>query len=320
MYLIQHYSPKNIDDFIINTSLKKLLNTLITLDNIKLLFIGDNSSGKTTIINLLISAYYNIHIDTRIVQQNIYKINSLNEQGITCFRPNLKTFCQTNSMIKGKKKIVIIDDMDNLNQQNQQILRNCIDKYDHKIHFIFSCVNIQKILDNIQSRITLIKLDKLDNQQLFDFFKNIISTEQIKICDDDISFIIKISNYNMNIIYNNLQKLLLLKRDIDRKDILHNCTTINFDIFEQFTKKIFNNDTIKSTNILYDLFENGYSVNDILENYFDFVKITDIIPEFDKFKYFKVICKFITYFYTIHEDKCELFLFVNQLIKTQNLI
>ena len=66
-------------------------------------------------------------------------INNLKEQGIQYFRNEMKTFCQSHSSIHGKKKLVIIDDIDTINEQSQQVFRNYIDKYKHNIHFISVC-------------------------------------------------------------------------------------------------------------------------------------------------------------------------------------
>ena len=48
--------------------------------------------------------------------------------------------------IKNKKKIVVLDDIDIINEQSQQVFRNCIDKFSHNVHFISSCSNTQKVI------------------------------------------------------------------------------------------------------------------------------------------------------------------------------
>ncbi len=54
---------------------------------------------------------------------------------------------------------------------------------------------------------------------------------------------------------------------------------------------------------------------DILDNYFYFIKITNIIPENIKYKIIKIICKYISIFHNIHEYDIELAFFTNELIK-----
>ena len=66
---------------------------------------------------------------------------------------------------------------------------------------------------------------------------------------------------------------------------------------------------------MYKFFDKGYSVMDILDSYFLFVKTTNMLTETEKYKIIPVICKYITMFYDIHEDEIELALFTNNLIE-----
>ena len=63
---------------------------------------------------------------------------------------------------------------------------------------------------------------------------------------------------------------------------------------------------------LYKLYEKGYSVADILESYFNFIKISSIDDSI-KFEIIKVTCKYIVIFHNNHEDEIELSFFVNEL-------
>ena len=54
---------------------------------------------------------------------------------------------------------------------------------------------------------------------------------------------------------------------------------------------------------------------DILDNYFVFVKQTDMLTEDEKYNIIPYICKYITVFHDIHEDEIELALFTNNLFK-----
>ena len=47
---------------------------------------------------------------------NVLHINSLKEQGIHYYRNEVKIFCQTASSFINKKKIVVLDDLDLINE------------------------------------------------------------------------------------------------------------------------------------------------------------------------------------------------------------
>ena len=154
---LNKYQPLYFKDFESDDEMIDILSTLIKMNNLNILFIGDIGSGKTTFLNASIKEYYKGYTDKQY-QDNILHINSLKEQGINYYRNDVKTFCQTCSSIKNKKKIIVLDDIDVINEQSQQVFRNCIDKYSHNVHFIASCCNTQKIIDSIQSRLSIVKI------------------------------------------------------------------------------------------------------------------------------------------------------------------
>ena len=152
---LKKYKPKFYKDFIIDKEYIHLLKTLIKMDTLNILLIGNTSCGKSSLLDATIREYYNVD---KIPKNNVLYINNLQEQGISYYRTEVKTFCQTPSMISGKKKFIVLDDIDTINEQSQQVFRNCIDKYSHNVNFIASCCNTQKVVESIQSRITLIKV------------------------------------------------------------------------------------------------------------------------------------------------------------------
>ena len=151
---IYKYKPERFKDFQIDNDIITILNTMISMNNLNILFVGDSGSGKTSLVNALMKEYYG----DISYSDDILIINSLKEQGIHYYRTDVKTFCQTRCSIPNKKKIVVLDDIDNINEQSQQVFRNCIDKYSNNVHFISSCSNVQKVIDSLQSRQIIIKM------------------------------------------------------------------------------------------------------------------------------------------------------------------
>ena len=241
------------------------------------------------------------------------EINSLKEQGIQYYRTEVKTFCQTRCSIPNKKKIVILDDIDNINEQSQQVFRNCIDKYQNNVHFISSCSNIQKVIDSLQSRNIIIKLKQLTYPQISNILEKIKIKENISIDTDAQEFIISVCNGSIRILLNYLEKFKILDQPITYELANNICTNISFVIFNNYTNYIINNELTKAIDTLYNLFDKGYSVMDIYDNYLLFIKSTTLINETQKYEIIKLLCKYITIFHNIHEDEIELALFTNNL-------
>ena len=165
---LKKYQPKRYNEFVIDKEYIQLLKTLINMNNLNILLIGDSGTGKTSIIEATIREYYQLD---KIPKNDVLYINSLQEQGISYYRNEVKTFCQTASSISGKKKFILLDDIDLINDQSQQVFRNCIDKYSHNVHFLSSCSNIQKVIDSIQSRKIIIKIKPITHDNLYKIYE-----------------------------------------------------------------------------------------------------------------------------------------------------
>jgi len=311
---LNKYQPLYFKDFETDNEIIDILYTLINMNNLNILFIGDIGSGKTTFLNASIREYYKDYTYQQY-SSNILHINSLKEQGINYYRNDVKTFCQTCSSIKGKKKIIVLDDIDIINEQSQQVFRNCIDKYSHNVHFITSCSNSQKVIESLQSRLIIIKIKPLQKENLDKIMKKIVCNENIVITEDATSFILNICNNNAKILINYMEKFKLLNQSVDLELATNICTNISFLTFEEYTRFLQQNNLKDAVKLLYSIYDKGYSVMDILDNYFLFVKITTSLSETQKYDIIPLICKYITVFHNIHEDEIELALFSNNLFQ-----
>ena len=304
------YKPLFFKDFEMDPEITNILNTMISMNNLNILFIGDSGSGKTCLINAIMREYYgNISYS-----DDVMTINSLKEQGIQYYRTDVKTFCQTRCSIPGKKKIVVLDDIDNINEQSQQVFRNCIDKYNNNLHFISSCSNVQKVIDTLQSRMIIIKLKPLTISNLDNILQKVKTLENIELDKNTDQFVLTVANGSIRILLNYLEKFKILNEPITFDLVNRVCTNISFAIFEKYTSAILQVDLKEAVSIFYDLFDKGYSVMDIYDNYFLYVKTTDLFSETQKYEIIKLLCKYITVFHNIHEDEIELALFTNNLV------
>lgn len=310
MVFLQKYQPKKLGDMFVSDNIKQIIQGLLHMETLNTLLVGPSGTGKTTLIQCIINEYY----ENQNTKEDVLYINNLNEQGIHKFRQHILTFCQTNNTFF-KKKTIVFDDIDNVNDQMQQILRSCINKYSSNVNFISSCSNIQKVLDSIQSRVTILKLPSLTHLQLMHVLLLVKKKERLVFSKECNTFLINISDNSVKHLLNNLEKISILGSKITI-DLLQNvCTNICFDNLKLYTHYWYveQNFTLayKEFSTLYDL---GYSVIDILENYFTFVKITELLTDDVKFKVLPYICKYITIFQTIHEDNIELLLFTHDLM------
>jgi replication factor C subunit 2/4 len=311
---ISKFQPIYFNDFEVNNKIIEILQTFISIDYLNLLLIGSTGSGKTVYLNAIIKEYYK-GLTYSDYKDNILYINNLKEQGINYYRNEVKIFCQSSSSISNKKKIVIFDDIDLINEQSQQIFRNCIDKYNKNVHFISSTNNIQKVIESLQSRFTIIKVKPLDRELLHKFLIKIKTLENIDITEEAEQYILDICNNTTKKLINYMEKCKIINRKIDIDLAMNICTNINFHDFQKYTEFLKNKNIKDAILILYSIYDKGYSVMDILDTYFLFVKTTHMLSQEEKYNIIPFVCKYITIFYNIHENEIELALFSNNLIK-----
>jgi DNA polymerase III gamma/tau subunit len=139
-------------------------------------------------------------------------------------------------------------------------------------------------------------------------------SEHIEIEPAAEQFILDICNNTVKTLINYMEKFKLLNKQITLDLATNVCTNISFHSFKEYTELIKSGNLTDAVKLFYSIYDKGYSVMDILDNYFLFVKVTPILTEDEKYKIFPLICKYITIFYNIHEDQIELALFTNNLI------
>jgi replication factor C subunit 2/4 len=311
---LKKYQPQKFKDFIIDKEYIQLLNTLKNMNNLNVLLVGNPGCGKSSLLYATIREYYNL---SKIPSSNILLITNLKEQGIQYYRNEVKTFCQTPSIVYGKKKFIILDDIDCINDQSQQVFRNCIDKYSHNVHFLSSCSNTQKVIDSLQSRCTIIKLKPFNKKFLKKIFKKIKKNEDLDIDKEAENFILNLCNNSIRLLINYLEKFKLLNIKITKEKVKEICTNISFYEFEKYTHLWFKKKKLpQAIDIINKVYKKGYSVMDIFDSYFTFVKICDILSDDEKYKIIKILLKYIAIFHTLHENEIELAFFTNALFKS----
>ena len=313
--ILKKYQPSRFNEFIINKKMTELFNVFINMDNLNLLLIGNPGCGKTTNIEAIIKEYYQLN---KIPRENLLYINNLQDQGIQYYRTEVKNFCQIKGSVKNKKKFVILDNLDTINEQSQQVFRNYIDKYSHNVFFIASCTYKQKVIDSIQSRLTIIKLNNITNDDLIQIFDYIKDKENIKITKAAKMILLNICDYSIRKLLSYIEKFKLYNTKIDMKNIKLVCNNISFHDFEIYTDALLENNRDKAIQTINSLYDGGYSVLDIFDNYFTYIKYDEKLNETSKYKLIKLICKYISIFHTIHEHKIELIMFTNNAIQLFN--
>lgn len=137
------YQPETIADLIATPAMKATISKIIAEGTIpNLLFIGKPGVGKTTIAKLL----------CRLLNADSLMIPASIKGNIDTLRNEMMQFASSVGF-SGKRKVIILDEGDNLNAQSTQpALRNAIDMYQPNCSFFLTANYGNKIIEPLKER------------------------------------------------------------------------------------------------------------------------------------------------------------------------
>ena len=295
---INKYKPKNIEDIFLNSKIKELIENIISKRNVNLLLFGNNETGKTILMNML-----NNKINNSIL------INNLKENGINTFRTDVKLYCQ----LTQKNKTILIDDYDRITESCQYIIKTLMDKYKN-ILFISTIKDIKKLIEPLKHKFFIVKLDNITNEFLRKLMDIVLENENIKLSEETKTYIINISDFSINRMYNYLEKIKLLQENKSHEEYLKILTNISYYTFDNILIMCKNKKKLDVYNEFNNIYEKGYSILDIFDFFFKFIKNQKNIDESIRYKIIKLLCEYISISDSINELDTELILFSYELV------
>ena len=176
---VEKYRPNIVEDCILPDSIKEVFQGFVNQGELpNLLLSGTAGVGKTTIAKALceeIGASYIV-------------INGSDEgRFLDTVRNRVRQFATTISLTSGAShKVVIIDEADNTTNDVQLSLRSAVEEFHSNCRFIFTCNFINKIIEPLHSRCTVVDFRVKNGQsielqkQFFDRLRWILKTEGIE--------------------------------------------------------------------------------------------------------------------------------------------
>jgi DNA polymerase III gamma/tau subunit len=153
----------------------------------------------------------------------------------------------------------------------------------------------------------------IHKNHLYKISQKIISNEDINIDEESTELLINLSNNKINCLINYLEKIKIYNNNINLDVVKKICVHMDISMFYILIEHIQNKQIINAIHNIYNLHSQGFSVIDILDSFYKYIKTYESLNEITKYNIIQLICKYITIFYNIHEDEIELSLFVYEL-------
>jgi len=263
----EKYRPDTLIGYLGNEDFISSLETWISKNDFpNLLLYGPPGTGKTTAAKLVVK---NINCDF------IY-LNCSDENGIDTIRDKVKQFASGATF--QPLKVVILDEADFLTINAQAALRNVIESFSLTTRFIFTCNYAERIIDPLQSRLTLFSLTTPDIKSIAKHLKNILEQEEIEFDITDLVSVIKKTYPDIRRALNVLQSSINKGKLILKTNIVDNNYT-NLIISELKSNKSTSFNTIRQ--IVADAGLNDFTgVYKELHNVYSTPEATIIIEEY----------------------------------------
>lgn len=284
-------------------------------NNYNICISGPHYSCKSTICRLFIDEFLKSNSKILDRKKIVFELNYYDEINIQNEINELTIFCNNNT---NTDKLIYINDFDYFNDNSQQLFKIYLDKYNvfkdkNKTYFLIECNNIHKLKEFIKSRLDIFStslLTPVEKSRIFSLltFKNGFTTD-----NDTISHISNISNVNINCWNNFLKKLQIIDISHINMDIFNK----HFYLFDQsiigdFLENITKNKLHDSIQILFDLYDDGYDICDILFYIYHYIKDNKQIKFYS---IVKVLCEYINEVYNGFHNKLLLVFIVYDIQK-----
>jgi DNA polymerase III delta prime subunit len=176
---VEKWSPQSVEDLILTKNVKEFFLNVAKEGqlNQNLILQGSQGCGKTQTIKTL----------CKITKQDVLFLNGSSEgRYLDTVRNQVINFGTTVSMFNDKKKVVFFDEFDGTTNDVMLCLRGVIEQLHNNVCFIFTCNNLNKIIEPIQSRCVVLKYTPIQKeekpQMMYDIFKrmtHILEQEKI---------------------------------------------------------------------------------------------------------------------------------------------
>lgn len=166
---VECFKPTTVDDCILPKKIKQTFTAYAQEKEFpNLILAGPAGVGKTSLIKALCSQ----------IDADILFINASLDRGIGDIRTTVAQYASCSSMFGGKK-VVILDEADNLTQDSQKALRALIEEFQNHCTFALTCNYPHNIIDAIHSRCSVVDFHVRDPKDLAllcaQFFKRVVS-------------------------------------------------------------------------------------------------------------------------------------------------
>ena len=161
----------------------------------------------------------------------------------------------------------------------QQALRRIIELHTSTTRFVMACNTSTRIIEAIQSRCSIIRFSRIDDESMKKRLIDICKMENVSYTDEGLACLILTSNGDMRRAINNLQSVYITYENIIPDTVEKIIDKPNHLIIQKLLKLCFDKTFDEAHQIITKLITDGYSSLDIIQLIFLMVKDDNLDSE-----------------------------------------
>lgn len=264
----EKYRPVSLDDLIGNPIVKQQLKMILDDGNLPhMILSGSPGTGKTSSVLCIAHELLGDKFE-----QAFLELNASDDRGIETVRNKIKDFCQ--KLVKlpsGKHKIIFLDEADSLTVPAQQALRRIIEINASTTRFIMTCNSSVQLIDAIQSRCTIVKFKKINEEDMIERLITICKKEKIKHSKKALQLLSKSSDGDMRTLLNNLQLVSRIFGNVNLDGVNEIISYPTTKDLKNLLESIVNLNFTQSIEIINHLLDAGFTGVEVIKALFDII-------------------------------------------------
>lgn len=198
---VEKYRPTTLDDIVGHDETTDRLKEYADDAEIPhMILAGPPGVGKTASVVAFAREVYGSRW-----RKNVTEMNASDERGIDVIRDKVKGIARSTPAGGADYQILFLDEADQLTKDAQASLRRIMEQHSDVTRFFMSCNYPNQIIDAIQSRCSVFRFNRLDDDDIMGVLEHVANEEDLAVQVDAIEKLVKASNGDARKAINSLQ-------------------------------------------------------------------------------------------------------------------
>jgi replication factor C subunit 2/4 len=256
---VEKYRPKNSEEILLEPFIKQKIEKILEQKSIpNMIITGEPGTGKTSTILFLAKEIYGENYNDYVLE-----LNASDDRGLSIINNTIYPFCKK-KIQSDKRKLVILDEADSITPKAQNLLSNIISEFRNNTRIVFICNDCTQIIESIQSRCMIIKYPRISSNNLYKKIETICIEENVKYNEESINTLLFVSDNDIRQSINNLECIYYSFNNLTNDNIYKLIDNPKSYYIYEILKHCLDNDYVKTMEIVKNLYDKGYTPNDIL--------------------------------------------------------